>query len=187
MLVAVAIFALASALAFGGLSSLLRTRDQLDLANERLGRLQFAVGLIERDVRSVSTRGIRDAYGAPRAALEGGSDRIELTRNGFANSLLAPRAELERIGYRVIDGELRRERYVMLDRTPATAHIEDSLITEVERIEWRYLDRNGREFGQWPPPRAASEQLPRAVVVTLALRDFGDVRRVLELPDEAVP
>jgi general secretion pathway protein J len=93
------------------LSSLLRTRDQLDLANERLGRLQFAVGLIERDVRSVSTRSIRDAYGAPRAALEGGSDRIELTRNGFANSLLAPRAELERIGYRVIDGELRREIY----------------------------------------------------------------------------
>ena len=71
MLVAVAIFALASALAYGGLSALTRARSQLEQQNERLGRLQFAIGLIERDLRSAAPRAVRDNYGAPLPALSG--------------------------------------------------------------------------------------------------------------------
>ena len=101
VLVAVALFAVAAALAFGGLDALTRARSRLDAGNERLGRLQFAVGLLERDLRSAAARGVRDGYGAPLPALLGTRERVELTRHGHANALARPRAELERVGYRL--------------------------------------------------------------------------------------
>jgi general secretion pathway protein J len=184
MLVAVAIFALASALAYGGLEALMRSRAQLDASQQRLAKLQFAIGLIERDVRSLAARGVRDGYGVPRSALEGTRERIELTRGGYANALALPRAELERVAYRLLDGKLRRERYAVLDRLPGSVPVVDELLDEVQRLEFRYLAIDGRDAAQWPPPRAGSDAPPRAVIVELVLADIGEIRRVLELPQE---
>jgi general secretion pathway protein J len=187
MLVAVAIFALASALAYGGLAALTRARSQLDAGNDRLGKLQFAVGLIERDLRSVAPRAIRDGYGAPLAALQGTRNRIEFSRHGHANALALPRAEIERVGYRIEDGALQRLRHAVLDRTPGSTAVVDVLLEPAQALEFRYVGADGREREQWPPPRATTSSPPRAVIVLLTLADFGEIRRVLELPDEAAP
>jgi general secretion pathway protein J len=184
MLVAVAIFALASALAYGGLDGLMRARGQLDATQERLGRVQFALGLLERDVRSVAPRSIRDGYGAKHDAIEGASDRVEVTRGGLANALERPRAELERIGWRVIDGTLQRRRWPVLDRAPGTQPIDDDLLDGVQSLRFQYVDAQGREVPQWPPPQGSTGTMPRALIVTLEFADLGEIRRVLELPSE---
>ena len=187
MLVAVAIFALASALAYGGLDALMRSRRQLDAAQDRLGRIQFALGLLERDVRGIALRPVRDGYGAPLAALQGARSQLEVTRGGYANALAQPRAELERVGWRLRDGALQRERWAVLDRTPGSAPRADALVDHVEAIDFRYLDAAGRELPQWPPPEGALQQAPSAVIVALTFADLGEIRRVLELPREAPP
>lgn len=187
MLVAVALFALASALAFGGLGALTRARSQLDAENERLGRLQFAIGLIERDVRGVAARAVRDGYGAPQAPLVGTRDRLELSRHGLSNALALPRATIERVGYRLDGDTLRRQRYAVLDRTAAARPAEDELLDRVQALEITYLAEDGRELAQWPPPRAQSDAPPRAVAIVLTLPDYGELRRVLELPEEPAP
>jgi general secretion pathway protein J len=187
MLVAVAIFALASALAYGGLAAITRARTQLDAQNERLGRLQFAIGLVERDLRSAAPRAIRDGYGAPLLAVTGTRERIELSRYGFANALALPRAEIERVGYRVQDKRLQRLRYAVLDRTPGSVPQVDDLLDRVDAIEFDYFDADGRELPQWPSPRPTSATTPRAVAITLTLSDYGSIRRVLELPEPARP
>lgn len=187
MVIAVALFALASALAFGGLSALTRAHAQLEQQNARLGQVQFALGMLERDLRGLALRPVRDGYGAPHPALEGERDRVELSRGGRANALALPRAELERVGYRVQQGTLQRLRFAVLDRSPGSTPAIDDLLDEVERFDLRYVGADGRELPQWPPPRDAAQQLPRAVVVTLVLVDQGELRRVLELPDEVAP
>jgi general secretion pathway protein J len=187
VLVAVAIFALAAALAYGGLDAVVRARAQLDAENDRLGQVQFAFGLIERDVRGVVARGVRDGYGAPLPPLFGTRDRIELTRQQGASMLPLPRAQLERVSYRVQDHALQRLRYRVLDRTPASTPREDALLDRVESLQIAYLTRDGRELAQWPAPRASDDAPPRAVTITLRLADYGELRRVLELPDEAAP
>ena len=184
MLVAVLLFAIASALAYGGLRSIVQAQEQSSQAKAQLGRLQFAVSLIERDITSAARRGIRDGYGVPRPALEGEGQRIELTRHGYANVLALPRAELERVAYQRRDGQLLRLRWPVLDRSPGTRPVEDELLEGVTRMEVVYLDGQGREHRQWPPPHGVSETLPRAVRLTLELEDFGEIRRVLELPQE---
>lgn len=187
VLVAVVLFALASALAYGGLRAIVAAQEQEIAVKTRLGRLQFAIGLIERDVVSAARRGIRDNYGAPHPAFEGAAQRLELTRYGLANALLLPRAELERVAYLKRDDRLLRLRWSVLDRAPGTLPAEDELIDGVDRMELVFLDSAGREHRQWPPPRGVTETLPRALRLTLELRGLGEIRRVLELPQEPVP
>lgn len=184
MLVAVTVFSVAAAMAYGGLAALTRARAQLDAQNDRIGRLQLAVGLLERDIRGVSMRYIRDGSGAPRTPLEGMRERIELSRMGFANSLELPRAEIERVGYRLQEGRLQRLRYPVLDRTPGSTPQVDDVLDRVERVDFAYVADDGRELAQWPAIGANSEAaaMPRAVIVTLTLDDLGEIRRVLELP-----
>lgn len=182
MLVAVAIFAVASALAFGGLDALVRARAQVDAAGDRLARLQFAVGLLERDLRSIADRPIRENQGGERPALDGQATSAELTRSGNANSLGLTRAELERVAYRLVDGTLQRRRYAVLDRAPGTQPDDTDLLADVDRFELRYRAADGRELRQWPPPRGDAEPLPRAVEIRIDTADLGEIRRLLELP-----
>lgn len=187
MLVAVAIFAIASGLAYGGLAALTRARSQLAADNERLGRLQFAFGLIERDLRSVVARPIRDGQGAPLGPLVGARERVELSRLGQGDSLGLARSAIERVGYRLERGVLRRERFAVLDRVASSQPIEDELLDRVTSLEWTYLANDGRELAQWPSPREPIEALPRAVSLVVRFEDYGEIRRVLELPEEARP
>ncbi len=187
MLVAVALFAVASALAWGGLRTLLQAQEQSAQATARLGRLQFAIGLIERDVTAAARRGVRDAYGGMRMAFEGTTQRMELTRYGHANPLALPRAELERVAWTRRDGDLVRQRWPVLDRAAGTRPVEDALLDGVDALGLVFLDERGREHHQWPPPNGASGVLPRALRLTLEVEGFGEIERVLELPAEPAP
>lgn len=186
VLLAVGLFALASVLAYGGLRSIVAAQTQEVEAKSRLGRLQFAIGLIERDVASAARRGVRDTHGAPLPAFEGGGQRFELTRFGLANALMLPRAELERVAYLRRDDQLLRLRWATLDRAPGARPIEDLLLDGVERMELVFFDAQGREHRQWPPPRGGAEMLPQGLRLTLDVRGFGSIRRVLELPTEPI-
>lgn len=182
MLVAVAIFAIASALAYGGLSTLVEARAEIDASNERLGRLQFAIGLLERDLRSVAERPVRENHGGERPALDGQSARIELSRFGHANPLGLVRADLERVGYALIDDALVRRRFSVLDRAPGSQPDDTVLLDGIERFELRYRAPDGREVRQWPPPRDDAPVLPRAIEIRIVGAQIGEIRRVLELP-----
>jgi general secretion pathway protein J len=182
LLVAVAIFALAAGLAYGGLDGLVRARGQLQEQSARLQSLQFAVGLIERDLRAAVNRPVREAYGSTTLpALQADGARIELSRIGHANALAQPRAEIERVAYQLDGRTLQRLRYPVLDRTPGTTPEIQPLLEDVERLEFRLLDHQRREHGRWPAGDA--EPLPRAVELRLVVSGLGELRRLLELPE----
>ena len=187
VLVSVLIFALASALAYGGLSALTRARAASDVANERFGKLQFAMGLIERDLSSISRRSVRNADGLRRPMLDGDTAHIEFTRHGYGNTLALPRAELERVGYLRREGEWIRLRHPSLDGGGGVRPVEDVLIDGVQRLQFTYRDAQGRELHQWPPPRSETDTLPRAVEFIVELEGYGELRRVIELPQEPPP
>lgn len=187
LLVAVALFAIASALAYGGLRAIVKAQEQEVAFKSRLARLQFAMGLLERDVSSAARRGIRDGYGVPHPAFEGEGQKLELTRHGLGNALALPRAEMERVAWVKRDSRLLRVRWSTLDRAPGTNPIEDELLDGVDRIEWAYLDARSKSHRQWPPTQGDAQVFPRAVELTLDVQGFGELRRVLELPLEPSP
>ncbi len=191
VLVAVFIFALLMLAGYGSINALLRTRDGLADQNGRLRDLQFAVGLLERDLRSALARPVREGYGAREPALVGSREAIVFTRAGVANPLAQERARIERVGYRWRDQTLSRFSFAVLDRTPATLPLSRELLADVRRLGFRYFD--GQQWrDQWPPPNAQPRPLhalPRAVEIMLDATDVGVITRLVDLPevDEPAP
>lgn len=180
VVVAVALFAVVSTLAYGGLAAVLRSREQLSEASAELAQLQLAMQMFERDVRSAVLRPVRDGYGEVLPALMGDSDSLELTRAGYSNGLQQARADLERVAWRRDKDGWQRGRWWVLDRAPSSPPEVLDVLPGVSRMQLRYRSRDGREADHWPLD-GVDEALPQAVELRLETRSLGEIRRLVEL------
>ena len=190
LLVALAIFALLSVMAYAGLSSVLNTNRILDSNMQRLTEIQQSVTLLSRDIRQTLNRAIRDTYGDPKLPLIGaspldtlGTPKIELTRHGYANPLGVKRSFLQRVAYQVEEETLYRQSWRVLDQAQDSEADKLAVCNEVKSLEVRYLDQEDAWHEQWPPndPDYQGITLPKAVEVSLELTDWGKVVRLLPL------
>lgn len=184
LIVVLAIFAVLSVMAYGGLSSVLTARAQVAQALERTSALQKAYLRLRNDFQQLRARPIRDDYGAAQPALVVQHDgTVEFTRSGWRNPLSLPRSALERVAYRVEDGRLLRRSWRVLDRAQNQEPVETVVLDRVEEAAWRFLDGNREWQATWPeaasllnPNAAAPPPPPQAVELTLQLEDLGEVR-----------
>jgi type II secretion system protein J len=60
------------------------------------------------------------------------------------------------------------------------------LLTGVQRIDIRYMDKGRQWVEQWPPLGSTDDvgfyERPLAVEVTLVLSDYGELKRLVEVP-----
>jgi general secretion pathway protein J len=190
-MVAVGIFALLSALAFGGLTGVVRQNARLVASEQRLTSLQFTMRRLTSDLYQLQPRSVRDALGTARqpALLGGvtGEFPLEFTRGGWSNTLGGPRSNLQRVAYLNDNGTLVRVHWLVLDRTLASQPVRTELMDGVEQMTVRFLDPNRQWQTEWPPlaadgnPVAQQVARPLAVEVALVLEDWGTIRRLVEL------
>ena len=191
LLVALAVFSIMAVAAYSGLRSVLYTRAAVEEQNRRLAAVQLAVYRLEQDIEQVTPRGIRDEYGEPQGALFGGAlsdDRLTLTRAGWDNPLGQPRANLQRVAYRLRDGRLWRLYWPVLDRGGLIEPRETLLLDRVRDFKARFLEQDDWR-DDWPPPPSSTDdrkpepdRLPRAVEIRLTLEDWGEIIRLFPLP-----
>ncbi|MFO7592806.1 MAG: type II secretion system minor pseudopilin GspJ [Pseudomonadota bacterium] len=187
LLVAVAVFAVVSAVAYGGLSSVLQTRQQTDQHAKRLQALQQAMMMIQRDLSQAIDRPVRDQLGDLQPALvqEGAGNLLVFTRAGRVNPLGLPRSTLQRVGYS-LDGEGRLVRYLwpVLDRTQGQEPYAVVLLDSVRGAKVRFVDSRKEWQESWPQGDE-SAPLPLAVEITLELDHWGGFQRLLPLVESA--
>jgi general secretion pathway protein J len=79
----------------------------------------------------------------------------------------------------------------VLDRAPDSTPAVSTLLGDVDALRLRYLGTDGVWRNAWPPSELPSGTpdnvdtlavLPRALEFSLATRDMGELRRVVELP-----
>ncbi|MBD3647131.1 MAG: type II secretion system minor pseudopilin GspJ, partial [Pseudomonadales bacterium] len=131
-------------------------------------------------------RPVRDEYGEPLPALMVGSGRYlaEFTRTGWSNPLGRPRSELQRVAYDVVDGELIRYFWFVLDRAEDSRPIPQTIFEEVEDFRLYLVSEEGDRTDVWPA-LDAERPLPAAVEMVISFKDRGELRRLVPLP--AVP
>lgn len=191
MLVAIAVFAIMAAMAYGGLMSVLHTRHDTTAHMERLTQLQTAYMDMERDLQEVTPRPIRDQLGSPEPALMGGTGAgvvVEATRGGYQNPAGLRRSTLQRVAYRLQDGRLIRDTWTVLDRAQDSAPQETDLLDDVQSVDIRFMDQHQQWQDTWPPPGTGQTpvglvSLPTAVEVVMELKDWGHIRWLFRLPD----
>ena len=100
MLVALAVFAIMSALAYGTLSQTFTSAEILSARMDRLQAIQRTVRVVGQDFMQLSPRPVRNELGDGfSAALSTSFDSgfaLELTRGGWSNPIALPRGTLQR-------------------------------------------------------------------------------------------
>ena len=205
ILIAMAIFAVMAAMAYGGLSSVISAQESVNAALDRSKTLQMAQWRIRSDMEQIVDRPIRDSFGDVQPALTGSPQNgVEFTRDGWTNPLGQPRSNLQRVAYR-LDGNnnLVRLHWQVLDQAPDSQPAQRILLPHVTGMEWRYLDDNGRFQDRWPPTTAQSLALspnaaasgaqgaggppPRAIELRLDTRTWGRLRLVFAVAGARPP
>ncbi len=189
LLIAIGIFATMSAMAYGGLNSVMNTRAHADVQADRLAQLQKAFLIIGRDIEQAIDRPVRDNYGDELRAISGGgygSSILELSRSGRANPMVLPRSHLQRIGYEVQEDQLLRKVWPVLDQAVDTVPYEGVMLTGIKAVDLRFMDANKQWQTQWPDPNLSVTgqslpAMPRAVEVSIDLEDWGRIRRIFEV------
>lgn len=193
LLVAMAVFAVMAAIAYGGLSSVINTRDSIDSALDRSKTLQMASWRLQQDIEQVVDRSVRDRFGDAEPAVMGSADTgLTITRDGWPNPLAEPRSTLQRVHYRLgPDGHLVRSYYRVLDQAQDSEPVDADLLDGVTQVEWRFLDKNGQWQDRWPPDntgsvsntsRQASQPPPVAIELRLDTQAWGHLRLLFALP-----
>jgi general secretion pathway protein J len=110
---------------------------------------------------------------------------LELTRGGWTNPGGLPRSTLQRVAWRVEDGQLLRYHWNVLDPTFANEPIITELMDDVDSIVFRYRTHGGEWTEQWPPVGVqgggGTRLRPQVVEVILTLPDEGEIRRFFEV------
>lgn len=190
LLIAIAIFALLGLATYRMLDSVL-SADAVTRAHERqLRELTRAISAFERDLRQVAVRPIRDGFGDPQPALHSDladATALELTRAGWRNPLGQPRAELQRVRWQLSGEQWQRRYWRVLDRAQDSQPQVQQALEGVTSLSLRYLDKDGQWLPDWPPSNASGDALltglPRAVELRLQHRRYGELRRLIRLPD----
>jgi general secretion pathway protein J len=186
VLVAFLIFAIIGMISSQLMSQTLSAQAQLSDRGARLGNVHRAMQILQRDIMQLADRPIRDQYGDPLQAIIIGTEGvIEFSRAGWRNPLQLPRAEVQRVGYLLQDNKLLRGYWQVLDRSQDTEPAYQTLLHDVERMEFFALDVSGNEHSYWPVPGmdVNDPQLALAgVILRIEMAPFGVVERVWEVP-----
>lgn len=181
VLVAMAIFAALSIMAYQVVDQLHRS-DQLTAQKEhRLSQLKRALVLLDGDFKQIATRAFRHEGETEGVLLlwqdyllNSQTQGLLFTRLGWQNPLSQfPRSEVVKVGYRLNEGVLERLWWYYPDTPVAQKPNITPLLDGVEAWSLRFYHQ-GVWHTQWRNQRA----LPEAVALKLTLSDYGDVERI---------
>lgn len=192
VLVAISIFALLSAVAYGGLAQVLNSRDRVEAERAFWRGTVTLFRFFEEDLSQVRARAIRNSDGGELAAFVGrpvdsralGEPSLEFTRGGLPVIGSSTRGDLQRVAYRLHEGKLYRFTWPSLDRAPQAKPNETVLAVDVEEFATRFYDSNKKLWSEeWPALGNANAPagLPVGVEVRLRFKDRGEFTRLFSV------
>jgi len=190
ILVALLVFAVVGLLSTRLLSQSIDNQNNLQDRGQRLAEIHRAMRVLQRDIVQLSRRKIRDAQGEELPALiVSDQGAIEFSRVGWRNPLRQPRSEVQRVGYRWQDEKIIRGYWLTLDRSYDAEPAYQTLLENVEAIEFFAVDQLGNEHKQWPLDPEANVVTEKgealylaAILVRAEIAPYGMIERIWQVP-----
>lgn len=187
MVVAIGIFSIVAAISYASLNRFLDARDIISLRQAQLRSLQSAMTLMEQDMRFMVNRPVRDGFGDEEGALVSAGalelaagEIVRLTTSQPHPSLPAA-SQLRRVAWRLVDGELQRVTWAVLDRDQDSQEFVRTLVRSVDLATIQYLSYDGGQSLQSDSEWTNTNTLPVGVEFELTLRDGRQFRRLFAI------
>ena len=195
LLIAVAVFAVVSAMAYGGLQAILNSDSQTRLRSQVLAELQVTMAVLERDLRQLASIEPRDHFGDRQPGFRYSTlatePRLELVRTGSGGT-----DRLRRVAWQVTEDGLERLLWDVVDAGDESEPMSRVFLASREArdgrrdavaMELRFVvpgARGEEVLDSWPPlrPGETARTLPALVEIILEVPGLGRVERHLALP-----
>ncbi|OEF29445.1 type II secretion system minor pseudopilin GspJ [Vibrio rumoiensis] len=191
VLVAIMVFASLSIAAYQVVNQVQRSNQMSSEKTERLQEIQRAMIIMDSDFRQMAARRFRvngeeasnNYLFEEQYLLDSESNGILFTRLGWLNPQQSfPRGEIVKVGYRTIQGNLERVWWRYPDSPAGQEPLYKTILTQVEDVSFRFYDN-----GAWQDEWQTASQLPKAVEVSLTLKDYGKLTRIYLTPGGKAP
>jgi general secretion pathway protein J len=182
MLAALFVFGLLTAAGSLVVTSTLNGQAAVHARMDRLGALQRSRAMLKADLGQIAVRPTRDRSGVRGAVFtgrqpDGERPFIALARRGWENPDGRPRASVQYVEYRLVEGRLERLTRAALDGAPVG---EPQIMLEgVERLEVAYMNRGAWSRTWLPTPGI---DYPQAVRLHAVVRDLGGFDQLIATP-----
>lgn len=187
-----AISAILAVMAFAAMTQAMENRERVRDAQARLVAVQYTLRSLVQDFSQLAPRPVRvpvgEGYEAALLGTRAEASRVVFTRAGWSNPAGLQRSTLQRVRYELREGVLYRDYWTVLDTQPEPPPVQRVLLEDVEAFTLRYMNDARQWQEDWPPrqPGDAGELRflrwrPIAVEVTLRLRDWGEITRLIEV------
>ena len=186
VLVAMAISSFIYIGAYSLLNSVIVTDERVSLKRLHLENTQRAFHIMQQDIEQIVPRTIRGDFGEPQKAIVYNAldDKLEFTHIGWRNPIKRPRSSMQRTAYLIDDNKLVREHWNVLDRVSDTESRKNTLLENVESIEFKFFDGVENTWvSDWDKELDDKQVLPIAIEVKLDTSNFGEIIRVFRLVD----
>lgn len=184
LVVAVAVLALFSVMAYGALDRVLVHSERVDEEQAFWRTLAVAFVRLEEDFAHARPRTVRDLDGTLLPAFRGqptdtralAEPSVEFTRGGVLIVDAGARADLQRVAYLLRDQTLLRLTWPTLDRAPDAEPVESVLLRGVDAFVIRFYDSATGLHDNWPV-ETSKDPLPRGVELGVRFSDRGEFTR----------
>lgn len=183
LVIAVAVFSLVAAAAYGALSQGLLAQDRLQRQQRFWQRFEAVFNLVHTDLEQAvelapRTPGSKAFAGHGHGASAAYGNMLEFTRGVNTSYQGGAASPFRRVAYHLDDGKLYRRMRARLDQPYGLEAPEELLLEDVEDIRLRYLAGADTWLRRWPQPLQAEELpgLPRAVEMSVELEGRGAFR-----------
>lgn len=160
MLVALALFAMI------GLISSQMLYQTADLTLTMVGRSEYitdihrAMSVLDRDMRQIVNRGIRDDLGEFMDPLTIDDGRLlQFSRMGWLNPLDEDRGTVQRVEYSIEDGTLTRRYWHVMDRNQESEPVTQTVM-QGQQLTFELVDTAGETHTTYPEPLDVDELVP---------------------------
>lgn len=186
LLMAMAVFAVMSTMAYGGLASLLNTRQVIVQKADDLASLQITFNRLATDIEQALDRPSKIGTALASSSFSGGESLeffLQFTHDGWSNPRKTRRSTLQRVAYSYDQETIHRSYWQTLDGSETEEPYTAPLLNGVTAVEIRFLAKDNTWHLYWPPSpeQAQIEPLPRAVEVVIEKKGWGRIRRLFEI------
>lgn len=171
LLVAIAIFAVLSALGWKIFDYLIKVKDRNAIHEENLGQLQSAYQQLQRDTLQIVPVSARSGEEI-EPALHLDNQKLSFSKAGVTDPLNQGLSPFERVEYvyNEQDKKIYRLKYSNLNRIRSDQPLSSVLLSDVDQYQIRILNPN--ESDRWPDGELKSDgQLPRGILIKVTIRD----------------
>jgi general secretion pathway protein J len=186
ILIALFIFTIVSIIMVTTLHSVFESQTLTEKKATQMSELQMALLLISRDLEQSIDRPVLNAKNMLDGAMLGSHDQVTFTHGGLKNpngKLLI--GSLQRTEYTMIDHELIRRTWEVLDQAAKTLPTTRVLYHGVSDLRFEYLDKEGKFQNNWPN-NSSDDALPVAIRISLSVENWGKITQLYLLKGQNV-